>query len=374
MNYEELSRKLLDENVEKWPALYQNLAAKSSGPTSQADANIKATIAKSADGTIATEKVTPVTSLPKGKSKMKRTLVLSAAALFTIVAGVAVFFHLQSGQDNQPGGIIQIIKGTAKLNEGKLLADGSYEATKESKLSTQTIPETGFLFKVNQRLKTDSDSAAQLLFFKGARVRIGSDAEVILQQSQAVSGADKKLLSKKVNLNLEGQLYYQSERLEPEQDFSVHTPTAVASVRGTEFLLSSSKQITVLDVHEGRVEFKAKTGDASAIVTAGQRATIDGNGRLQVNKQPFKANLQLQRFNRTDPVFKKFGAGPLDEDLELTSDKEIKNYLMRGQPIQHSTVLVIRYGSTPMSMRRVTPLAASFVCSVESTKCPVNAT
>ena len=36
-----------------------------------------------------------------------------------------------------------------------------------------------------------------------------------------------------------------------------------------------------------------------------------------------------------------------------------------------SSVAVIMNGSTPMSMRRVIVLGASFVCSVENTVCPV---
>ena len=38
-----------------------------------------------------------------------------------------------------------------------------------------------------------------------------------------------------------------------------------------------------------------------------------------------------------------------------------------------STDDVMRYGSIPMSIRRVAPLAASFVCMVEKTRCPVSA-
>ncbi|MCK4957680.1 MAG: FecR domain-containing protein, partial [Candidatus Cloacimonetes bacterium] len=68
--------------------------------------------------------------------------------------------------------------------------------------------------------------------------------------------------------------------------FEIETPTTVASVKGTGFLLSVDENgVTDLYTLEGEVEFSNKFDDQTASITAGNRGTSSGEGIINV--QPF---------------------------------------------------------------------------------------
>jgi len=81
-------------------------------------------------------------------------------------------------------------------------------------------------------------------------------------------------------------------------EFIVETPTTVASVKGTEFLLSLDENgNTDIFTFEGEVLIKNKFNNIEALVKAGQKAHSDGEGAIKVqNIEPSDIDKNTQKY------------------------------------------------------------------------------
>lgn len=136
-----------------------------------------------------------------------------------------------------------------------------------------SVPE-GALIEVRDkafvRLKLADGSAIGLTSGASARLeRLRRDQHS--QQSQTVI----RMLSGRVESEV-------LPRKHPGTRFDIHTPMAVASVRGTRFGVSASPDSATSDVTEGRVAVRALADRRqTTTLVAGQGARVDGRGRLQ---------------------------------------------------------------------------------------------
>ncbi|MBE7439387.1 MAG: FecR domain-containing protein [Spirochaetales bacterium] len=341
MKLDELSRLLIDRDPDDWPASLAGLKMDDPGLAGR-DAEARALLAHPAGAASRQE-----------KKSMNKSILLSLAALVLVAVGVGIYLS-RGGQSDVPAGVIQIVFGRASL----ALQQESRE------LTASQLPPAGLPFAEGSILKTGPASAAQLIFRGGIVSRIGENTQVTLTRS-LVQEAGSEL----TEIGLEGQFSYRSGPL--KGSFAVRTPTAVASVRGTEFNLSSSPALTILVVHDGQVDLEAVASANKARVMAGQRATVDAAGNILVGPVQAVDTIERAQFQRDDDVFRKYGTGPLNTELELDSEEAIKKHYGRlytvrlldgreytGYPSFHGAVLQIHttYGVIEMDRTAVLSL------------------
>ncbi|MBN1810371.1 MAG: FecR domain-containing protein [Anaerolineae bacterium] len=123
--------------------------------------------------------------------------------------------------------------------------------------STWQPVEVDTQIEAGDRIRTGSDSAVQLAFFDGSTTDLAPETEVsIVQMSSRKSGGGKVVVLQQWS----GQTYHRVQPLlDAESRFEVETPSAVASVRGTEFALDvGADGTTLVIVVEGLVNVEAQ--------------------------------------------------------------------------------------------------------------------
>jgi ferric-dicitrate binding protein FerR (iron transport regulator) len=105
-------------------------------------------------------------------------------------------------------------------------------------------------------------SQVDLEFSEGHHMRLKQGSQMQIDLSQ---------VHRRVLHLLSGQLFVHAAKLKADSSLQIHTKTAVAGVRGTEFLIQSEGKGTYVCVCEGTVEV-TKTGDdqLKRLVSVGQ--------------------------------------------------------------------------------------------------------
>jgi len=124
---------------------------------------------------------------------------------------------------------------------------------------------------VGDRLRTLAGAGAQVRFANGSLTAVGE--KTIFTVRSLEEGT-----SMKVGLNLaSGSLYSAIKKLGANEQFTVHTPSAVAGVRGTELGVQHEGRRSLITVHQGRVAVTAM-GQPASMLDAGQAAEIEEGG------------------------------------------------------------------------------------------------
>jgi hypothetical protein len=158
---------------------------------------------------------------------------------------------------------------------GSALADGQGVVTQSSGnvlivRGTQEIPATaGTAVRAGDVLKTSDGGTADISLNGLAGARILETSEVSVDDI-ATGSMRLAIRSGNAIMNL--------EKLPATSKFSVETPTAVASVRGTQFWgrvgASTGEPVTTFAVREGVVEILAKTSSSVFTLQKGQALDI----------------------------------------------------------------------------------------------------
>lgn len=189
---------------------------------------------------------------------MMRHLSLWLIGVFTFA------FVTSAAHAQQVYGELKVVKGDVSIQSGR-----------DSKLTKAAI---GLRVFPSDTIKTGKDSRAKILMVDKNEINISPDSEIVLQKYVYDPAAGKKdvllnVLSGKVRSKVEQKYDGKTTR------FQVKTPSAVAGVRGTDFLTSfdsGTKQSQVVTFH-GHVEF-GQQGAGGAIqnpvmVNPGQMST-----------------------------------------------------------------------------------------------------
>jgi hypothetical protein len=134
------------------------------------------------------------------------------------------------------------------------------------------VPATlGMLLEGGDTIKTETESYASVIFQDdGSRVKLGENAQLTLNATR-----DKKKLKKRMRLEA-GKMWAKITK-KRGTDFQVSTPTSVASVKGTKFVLEEGNAETLLWVLEDVVEM-AIAGGYTVEVSAGEYAKATSKG------------------------------------------------------------------------------------------------
>ncbi|TGJ99292.1 transcriptional regulator [Leptospira semungkisensis] len=182
-------------------------------------------------------------------------------AIACFLALAIVFSDCKKAKEDLQGGVITFSKGTVKIFD---------KTGKEKPVSVDTflLPE--------DKIETGKDSYADLQLAEGVLVRIKENTSLVLKKIFVDSAngevfTDFGLIKGKVFSKVDTKLSKTSK-------FTVSTPTSVASVRGTEFIVEETGKGTSTRVSNGAVEVTdADDPSKVAVADSGEGVSADGN-------------------------------------------------------------------------------------------------
>jgi mRNA-degrading endonuclease HigB of HigAB toxin-antitoxin module len=164
------------------------------------------------------------------------------------------------------------------------------------------------------------------------------------QKSEVAVSLFNVTAKKQITLN-NGKVLSSVEKLKKGYDYSVKTPTAVASVRGTEFLTEFNGKDSIIAVAKGSVKVTKTTGPADEkIVDTGKTAVV-------VNEVQ---EVKIRNMNRAEILeLSKFKKTPVVENIEKKKPEEIKELFMETQKVdeQINSEIKEETGLTPEEMK-----------------------
>lgn len=168
-------------------------------------------------------------------------------------------------------------------------------------------------------------------------VQIGDDILVRIQPDTTINITSLFEQSKTAFFLSNGQVISRIRKLSKDFNYSIKTPTAVASARGTQYSVSYYPGRSVVAVREGKVgvDVAKRAGEKQVMVTSGNSLVIDtGKGRsisvfenLEIEKMvelPYHSTSELAR----DDTFKIIGQAVAAREQDI--DKKIAD---NGGPI-----------------------------------------
>lgn len=213
-----------------------------------------------------------VKSLKKSNTKvnsMNKILIGAAAAVILIVGG---YFGFASSKQE-----VQV----SNLNELKakvVFVIGDVKV-KNNLNEAGTKPETGSLLTKNQILITGDKGTADLQFSNNSTLRIRPNSEISIKRLLEQDGK----LTEEVNLK-KGSLVANINKQKQTDNFNVVTPTVIAGVRGTRFLITvdpnkNKDEVTKVSVLDGSVGITKHKDEAP--LTTEPVVIIDGKEAAQ---------------------------------------------------------------------------------------------
>lgn len=118
-------------------------------------------------------------------------------------------------------------------------------------------------------IRTGADSRAEVTFIDGSILTVGPESEVVV----ATFAPDPEESNAVLDL-LAGIVRVTVNKATDWGRFDVRTTTAVASVRGTDYLVESNEAGSAVFVAEGRVAVSSRAGAGTAVLRAGQGVDV----------------------------------------------------------------------------------------------------
>lgn len=133
----------------------------------------------------------------------------------------------------------------------------------------------GFTLSEGESIETGDNSQVTITLKDGSQIQLRSNSKF------NYLGEDS--ISKNFELSF-GWIKASFEKILLKR-FTIRTPTAVLSIRGTELMLTYDEdtQITELNLIDGDVEFTPTSTNKTSEYSAGDTVTIDENGKIQVS-------------------------------------------------------------------------------------------
>ncbi len=209
---------------------------------------------------------------------------------------LSLYFISCSKKQNLPEfGIIKFYSGSVKV----ITASGAKNA------------ELKLILYNNDKIITGNSSRADIQLGDFGIIRIAENSETTLK---AILDKAEEYTAK---LN-SGEILCKIEKLKKGQSVNIETPTAVAGVRGTTFLVKSQKDKSEVAVADGKVSVASKKEpEKKVIVSRNQSAAIDSkNNTLKLLKNIKISDLKKLKSIKKERIIKNL------KSLDL---KKIKN-------------------------------------------------
>jgi len=167
----------------------------------------------------------------------------------------------------QNDGLVNFMAGDVKL-----VSDGKTVSANVGDKITQ-----GMIVKTGKKSVVD-------IYFQGSVIRILDDSSVVMKELVKNVTDSKELTELYVE---KGKVFSKvTRKLVDGEKYRINTPTAVAGVRGTEFLVSEENGKSTIACIEGKVVVKEASKDDSAFVDveAGKEANVENGKPISVDE------------------------------------------------------------------------------------------
>ena len=226
---------------------------------------------------------------------MKRGMGLLALGVMGAVLAVCI----QAAPTPRPvAGVVVDVKGKPML---KSASDGKSARAKLNQ----------FVYN-GDSLKTERGEAAAIAFVGGAEMRINENSEFVIDSG---GGAKPTSVSTKV-----GQAW--TRLLHGKSQLEVHTPLAVAAVRGTEADVDVDKRLSV-KVYEGLVDVQNQYGTQS--LRAGMMTEVAGAGQAPQAPKTMKPEDYAKWQEELSPKDLENALKKLEKEAKRTKTMSIKD-------------------------------------------------
>jgi len=215
---------------------------------------------------------------------MKKTFLVAAAAFAVVIIGAGIFFAL-----NKPVKNIQQIVENKIESASVTFIIGDAQIKHANKDFTALVQ--GDKLLQNDVIRTGKQSSVI--------VQVGNLGVMrILENSEFTFGKLKENGSTEVTLS-QGGVYSKIKKLEKDNSYSVKTPTAIAAVRGTQFLAQyklSPNGKSEIQVLEGKVAVTTDGNLADEKIAEDGKGVNSVNGKLNGYKLSKIEKLTLQKY------------------------------------------------------------------------------
>ena len=177
-----------------------------------------------------------------------------------LIFSAAVFVLPIKAESSKPVALVVKTSGVSTLQRG----------AKSSPLRVNDLVMSG------DRIQTKKNGSVNLQFSTGVIFMIGSntsDTDVRVTKFEKSSG------SQEIGLEmLKGSLAASSEKLAKKDRIQINTPTAIAGVRGTEFIIDCDQDSSEVLVNEGLVAVSDTEAKEEIMVEPGKKVVADTKG------------------------------------------------------------------------------------------------
>ena len=163
-------------------------------------------------------------------------------------------------------------------------------------------------------IQTGSNGQVDLQFQTGVSMRLGSNSNLKLDLTQIEAGSEKSQIQMSLN---GGSIVSQNLKMHKNSNIKVTTPTMVASVRGTEFIVFD-ESVKKLMVEEGQVEVtKPDAPDEPVVVEEGKKVEV-GDEDIAVEEMSDEEQSEVDEMSE--------GLDYMDEDTKNSLDSIIDSF------------------------------------------------
>lgn len=209
---------------------------------------------------------------------MNKIAIISIAVVLAIIAAMVILIMPPSAT----AAILYVESGTVEVDQGK----GWQQATNEMQLDA------------GDHVRT-TDGEATLILLEGEVMELEPNTEVVLD----------KISKEKISITQKsGETWNKVTKISGVKEYEVTTPTTVATVRGTEFLLGNIQ----MDVMDGNVEFERKSDKKKMMVGALKKAMAN--------------NMTLENMTEKDMAKMNKFKSRMIARLERTREKELNKH------------------------------------------------
>ncbi|MFN3603285.1 MAG: FecR domain-containing protein [Leptonema sp. (in: bacteria)] len=155
-------------------------------------------------------------------------------------------------------------------------------------------------------IRTEKDSYVNLQLSNGVIVRIGSNSQIVISKILKTEKDEEFAL----DIN-KGEILSKVEKQKNKNlKLEIQSPTAIASVRGTDFYVEASEKETTIAVNNGKVEVSSIDGSQKQTIQAGEKIVAT----FQEQKKGILENYEKSKF-------------AMIQELEKTKKQNLENVI-----------------------------------------------
>ncbi|MBW7857426.1 MAG: FecR domain-containing protein [Leptonema sp. (in: Bacteria)] len=240
-------------------------------------------------------------------NKFHQTKMIPAVAVITVFIIGLISCKKKEANDVQ-GAILTAISGTVTLTKGEV----------RNTISPDQLYSKEAIFSNGMILETGKDSKVDLQFQTGTQLRVGPSSKIKLENASILSGENFSQTLIRID---SGSLYAKVNKLEKGSSMALVTPTAIASVRGTDFLTKVEQGQSTVLVEDGAVAVSDDQSTQEEVVEGGNKAKVEGN---DVNVAPLDEDdkKELQEYGSNIQGITEQGRQQIESIMQTFEDQK----------------------------------------------------